>query len=472
MTTKTIIGLEIHVELATNTKMFCSCKNEFGAVPNTHVCPVCLGHPGALPVVNKKAVELAITAGLAFNCDIAKDQKMDRKKYFYPDLTKGYQITQFDKPFATNGYIELKNGKKIGLIEIHMEEDTGKSNHDEENRALMDYNRAGVPLIEIVTKPDINSPNEAREFVETLASTLKFLEISDCIMAQGSMRVDVNINMVDEETGKKTAISEIKNMNSIKSIENALAFEEERHRELLANGESGIKETRRWDDEKLQTIHMRDKLLGNDYRFSVDGDIPEIKLEDSFIDNLKNNLPELPSKKEKRYTEEYSLSDYDANLLANDRNLANLFEETNEIVKDPKIVANWILTELSRRLNESEISADQMNLSIENFAKLINLAKDNKVNNNVAKKLLREIFESNEDPEKLAEDRNLLQISDSNFLEEVVDEVLAENPESIEDIKNGKDRAFGYLVGQAMKKTKGKGNPVEINALLKEKIGE
>ncbi|WP_282929642.1 Asp-tRNA(Asn)/Glu-tRNA(Gln) amidotransferase subunit GatB [Anaerococcus sp. Marseille-Q7828] len=472
MTTKTIIGLEIHVELATNTKMFCSCKNEFGAVPNTHVCPVCLGHPGALPVVNKKAVELAITAGLAFNCDIAKDQKMDRKKYFYPDLTKGYQITQFDKPFATNGYIELKNGKKIGLIEIHMEEDTGKSNHDEENRALMDYNRAGVPLIEIVTKPDINSPDEAREFVETLASTLKFLEISDCIMAQGSMRVDVNINMVDEETGKKTAISEIKNMNSIKAIENALAFEEERHRELLANGESGIKETRRWDDEKLQTIHMRDKLLGNDYRFSVDGDIPEIKLEDIFIDNLKNNLPELPSKKEKKYTEEYSLSEYDANLLANDRNLANLFEETNEIVKDPKVVANWILTELSRRLNESEISADQMNLSIENFAKLINLAKDNKVNNNVAKKLLREIFESNEDPEKLAEDRNLLQISDSNFLEEVVDEVLAENPESIEDIKNGKDRAFGFLVGQAMKKTKGKGNPVEINALLKEKIGE
>lgn len=472
MTTKTIIGLEIHVELATNTKMFCSCKNEFGAVPNTHVCPVCLGHPGALPVVNKKAVELAITAGLAFNCDIAKDQKMDRKKYFYPDLTKGYQITQFDKPFATNGYIELKNGKKIGLIEIHMEEDTGKSNHDEENRALMDYNRAGVPLIEIVTKPDINSPDEAREFVETLASTLKFLGISDCIMAQGSMRVDVNINMVDEETGNKTAISEIKNMNSIKAIENALAFEEERHRGLLAIGESGIKETRRWDDEKLQTIHMRDKLLENDYRFSVDGDIPEIKIEDSFIENLKNNLPELPNKKERRYIKEYSLSEYDANLLANDRNLANLFEETNKIIKDPKIVANWILTELSRRLNENEISADQMNLSIENFAKLINLAKDNKVNNNVAKKLLREIFESNEDPEKLAEDRNLLQISDSNFLEEIVDEVLAENPESIEDIKNGKDRAFGFLVGQAMKKTKGKGNPVEINELLKEKIGE
>jgi len=472
MSTKTIIGLEIHVELDTNTKMFCSCKNEFGAVPNTHVCPVCLGHPGALPVMNEKAVELAITAGLAFNCDIANDQKMDRKKYFYPDLTKGYQITQFDRPFATNGYIELKNGKKIGLIEIHMEEDTGKSNHDEEGRALMDYNRAGVPLIEIVTKPDINSPEEAREFVETLASTLKFLEISDCIMAQGSMRVDVNINMLDEESGNKTSISEIKNMNSIKAIESALLFEEKRHKELLENGKIGIKETRRWDDEKLETIHMRDKLQGNDYRFSVEGDIPEIKLEETYINNLKNNLPELPNIKEKRYVDQFDLSEYDANLLANDGKLASLFEETNRLVNDSKVTANWILTELARRINESEISVDKMNLSVENFAKLINLAKDNKVNNNVAKKLLREIFESNEDPEKLAEERNLLQISDSNFLEEVVDEVLAENPASIEDIKNGKDRAFGFLVGQAMKKTKGKGNPVEINALLKEKIGE
>lgn len=472
MTTKTIIGLEIHVELATATKMFCSCKNEFGAVPNTHVCPVCLGHPGALPVINKKAVELAITAGIAFNCDIATNQKMDRKKYFYPDLTKGYQITQFEKPFAENGYVELKNGKKIGLIEIHMEEDTGKSNHDENQSTLMDYNRAGVPLIEIVTKPDINSPDEAREFVETLASTLKFLKVSDCIMAQGSMRVDVNINIVDEENGNKTAISEIKNINSIKAIENALIFEEKRHKELLKNGKTGKKETRRWDDEKLETIHMRDKLIGNDYRFSVEGDIPKIELEKSFIENLRDNLPELPNKKEKRYINEFSLSEYDANLLANDRNLSTLFEETIDLVKEPKIVANWILTELSRRLNENDLSADQMKLSIDNFAKLINLAKDNKVNNNVAKKLLREIFETNEDPEKLAKKRNLLQISDSSLLEEVVDEVLAENPESIEDIRNGKDRAFGFLVGQAMKKTKGKGNPVEINALLKEKIGE
>ena len=472
MNTKTIIGLEIHVELATKTKMFCSCKNEFGAVPNTNVCPVCLGHPGALPVMNEKAVELALRAGLAFNCDIANDQKMDRKKYFYPDLTKGYQITQFDKPYAQNGYVELSTGKKVGLIEIHMEEDTGKSNHDEEGRTLMDYNRAGVPLIEIVTKPDINSPDEAREFVEALASTLRFLEVSDCIMAQGSMRVDVNINMVNNDTGNKTNIAEIKNMNSIKAIEQALAYEEERQRKLLENGEFGIKETRRWDDEKLETIHMRNKEVGNDYRFSVDGDIPEIYLNEDYIKDIEEKLPELPTKKQSRYIKEYEMTEYDANLLANDRELAELFEKTNELVNDPKISANWILTELSRRLNETEQSPSTMNLSIENFAKLINLAKDDKVNNNVAKKLLREIYESNEDPEKLAEERNLLQISDSELLEEVVNQVLEENPESIEDIKNGKDRAFGFLVGQAMKKTKGKGNPVEINNLLKEKIGE
>lgn len=472
MNTKTIIGLEIHVELATNTKMFCSCKNEFGAVPNTNVCPVCLGHPGALPVMNQKAVDLAISAGLAFNCDIDKNQKMDRKKYFYPDLTKGYQITQYDRPYARNGFVKLSSGKEVGLIEIHMEEDTGKSNHDEEGRALMDYNRAGVPLIEIVTKPEINSPDEARDFVESLANTLRFLGVSDCIMAQGSMRCDVNINMVDLDKDIRTNISEIKNMNSIKAIEQALAFEENRHKELLEKGEIGIKETRRWDDEKLETIHMRHKEVGNDYRFSVDGDIPLINLTDDYILDIKNNLPELPYEKQSRYINDFNMTEYDASLLANDRQLADLFEKTNKLVNDPKITANWILTELNRRLNETETRPEDMALSIENFADLINLAKEDKINNNVAKKLLREIFTTNDNPTKLAEERNLLQISDSGLLEEVVDEVLKENPESIEDIKNGKDRAFGFLVGQAMKKTKGKGNPVEITNLLKEKIGE
>lgn len=472
MNTKTIIGLEIHVELATKTKMFCACANEFGAIPNTNVCPVCLGHPGALPVMNKRAVELALTAGMAFNCQIDRNQKMDRKKYFYPDLTKGYQITQYDKPFAKDGYVELSNGKKIGLIEIHMEEDTGKSNHDEDGKVLMDYNRAGVPLIEIVTKPEMNSPEEAREFVETLASNLRFLGVSDCIMAEGSMRCDVNINIVDLDNNIKTNIAEIKNINSIKAIENALEYEQKRQIELLAKGETGVKETRRWDDELLETVHMRLKETGNDYRFAIDGDIPEIFISEEFIKEIEDNIPELPKDKLQRYINDYKMSEYDASQLANDRELAGLFEKTNKIVNDPKITANWILSELSRRLNETEKSPSTMQLSVENFAKLINLAKDNKINNNVAKKLLRDIFESNEDPEKLAKERNLLQISDSNFLASIVDEVLSENKESIEDIKNGKDRAFGYLVGQAMKKTKGKGNPQEINALLKEKIGE
>lgn len=472
MNTKTIIGLEIHVELATKTKMFCACANEFGAIPNTNVCPVCLGHPGALPVMNKRAVELALTAGMAFNCQIDRNQKMDRKKYFYPDLTKGYQITQYDKPFAKEGYVELSNGKKIGLIEIHMEEDTGKSNHDEDGKVLMDYNRAGVPLIEIVTKPEMNSPEEAREFVETLASNLRFLGVSDCIMAEGSMRCDVNINIVDLDNNIKTNIAEIKNINSIKAIENALEYEQKRQIELLAKGETGVKETRRWDDELLETVHMRLKETGNDYRFAIDGDIPEIFISEEFIKEIEDNIPELPKDKLQRYINDYKMSEYDASQLANDRELAGLFEKTNQIVNDPKITANWILSELSRRLNETEKSPSTMQLSVENFAKLINLAKDNKINNNVAKKLLRDIFESDEDPEKLAKERNLLQISDSNFLASIVDEVLSENKESIEDIKNGKDRAFGYLVGQAMKKTKGKGNPQEINALLKEKIGE
>lgn len=470
MKTRTIIGLEIHVELSTKTKMFCSCKNEFGAIPNTNTCPICLGHPGTLPLMNKEAVRYAIMAALAFHCDINKDMKMDRKKYFYPDLVKGYQITQQDEPYAVGGYIKLENGNKIRLNHIHMEEDTAKSIHDENNKTLMDYNRAGVPLIEIVSEPDLKSPKEAREFVEILAKTLRFLNVSDSIMAQGSLRCDVNINLENIDNGKRTAISEIKNLNSMRAIEDALIFETNRHKKMLEDNELGNKETRRWDDLSQTTIAMRTKESANDYRFSVEADIPRIVLEESFIEDIKNNLPELPELKKARYMNEYNLSSYDANLISNDRKISELFEKTNELVNNPKEVSKWILTELSRRLNEFELEADQINLSVENFAKLIKLVVSNKINNNVGKKLLREIFETNEDPEKLAKERNLLQISDESFLEDIVSEVINENLQSIEDIKKGKDRAFGFLVGQAMKKTKGKANPQQINCLLKEKI--
>lgn len=472
MKTRTIIGLEIHVELSTKTKMFCSCKNEFGAVPNTNTCPICLGHPGTLPLINKEAVRYAIKAGLALDCEIRESMKMDRKKYFYPDLVKGYQITQQDEPYAVGGHIILSDRDEIRLNSIHMEEDTAKSNHDESNNTLMDYNRAGLPLIEIVTEPDLKSAKQAREFVEKLSQTLRFLEVSDCIMAEGQMRCDVNINLENLDNGEKTAISEIKNLNSIKAIEDALLFETDRHKKMLEEGKKSVKETRRWDDDSQTTISMRTKETANDYRFSIEADIPKIELSKEFINEIKENLPELPEAKAKRYMKEYKLSEYDAKLLSNDRKLAILFENTNDLVKNPKEVSNWILSELSRRLNESEIEADQMNLSVENFSKLINLVLSNKINNNVGKKLLREIFESNEDPEKLAKDRNLLQINDEDFLEDVVKEVLSENSQSIEDIKNGKDRAFGFLVGQCMKKTKGKANPQQINTLLKERIGE
>lgn len=469
METKTIVGLEIHVELSTKSKMFCSCKNEFGAIPNTNVCPVCLGHPGALPVINETAVQYAIMAGIALNCEIRKNMKMDRKKYYYPDLVKGYQITQQDEPFAVGGYLELSNGKKVRLNSIHMEEDTAKSNHNEDGQTLMDYNRSGVPLIEIVTEPDMNSAQETREFVESLREILRFLEVSDVKMSEGSMRCDCNINISDSNNNK-TKISEIKNLNSIKSIEKAIEYEEKRHRKLLENGEIGVKETRRWDDNLFETKRMRVKDVENDYRFAVEGDIPRIKLTDAQIDEIRAMIPELPKEKQDRYMKDYDLSEYDANLLSHSKDLSVLFENTNKLVNDPKECANWILTELSRRLNEKEIEASEMNLSIENFAKLINLAKNNKINNNVAKKLLREIFETNDDPEVLAKDRNLLQINDEKFIENIVDEVINENGESIEAIKNGKDRAFGFLVGQAMKKSKGKANPKQVNELLKEKI--
>ncbi len=468
---ETIIGLEIHVELSTDTKMFCSCKNEFGKAPNTNVCPVCLGHPGALPRVNKRAVEYAIMAGTAFNCDIRDVMKMDRKKYFYPDLTKGYQITQEDQPIATEGYIELEEfNKKVRIQRIHMEEDTGKSTHTDDGNTLLDYNRAGVPLIEIVSHPDMSSADEAREFLEALKQRLKFIGVSDVKMEEGSLRCDVNINVKDGD--KKTHIAEIKNLNSFKSVAKAIEYEEKRHKEMLESGHISVKETRRWDEASQSTILMRTKDEENDYRFTVEADIPVIKLEKSFIENIQNNMPELPNDKKNRYMKEYKLTEYDANILSQNKELSDLFESMVERVNDPEIIANWILSELLRRLKEFDIEANEMNLSLDNFAKLIKLVKEDKISNNVGKKILREIFETNEDPETIVKDRGLLQISDTGFLEGLVKEVLDENPQSIADYKAGKDRALGYLMGQIMKKSKGKANPPEVNKMLREKLGE
>lgn len=474
MSFKTIIGLEIHVELQTKTKMFCSCKNEYGCVPNTNVCPTCLGHPGTLPLINKKAIEYAIMAGNAFNCNIALDMKMDRKKYFYPDLVKGYQITQERTPICKNGYIEIEienKVKKLRLQRIHIEEDTGKSIHNGEGYTLIDYNRAGVPLIEIVSEPDMNSPAEAIAFLNTLKETIKYLDISDVKMEEGSLRCDVNLNVIDEETGFKTKITEIKNLNSFKAAQRAMEYEEKRHVENVKNKIEGKKETRRWDEEQLKTIVMRQKEEGNDYRFSVESDIPYIHLEKEFVEQIKENMPELPKDKKKRFIEEYKISNYDAQILTQDRDLSLYFEKVVSKVKDANLVSNWLLSDVLRRVKDLEIEFENIPLNIDSFAVLLNLVKENKINANVAKKLLRELFEKGDfDVLKAVEERGLVQISDDNYLIEIVNEVLKNNKQSIEDYKNGKDRALGFLMGQCMKASKGKGNPQKFNELILERL--
>lgn len=470
---QTIIGLEIHVELATKSKMFCSCKNEFGQAPNTIVCPVCLGHVGALPKLNKKAVEYAAMAGLAFDCNIRTNMKFDRKKYYYPDLTKGFQITQQDEPIAYDGYLEVLdaegNPKKVRIERIHMEEDTGKSTHTDVGHTLLDYNRAGVPLIEIVSRPDMSSADEARQFLENLRQRLKYIGVSDVKMEEGSLRCDVNINIKDDK-GNRSAIAEIKNLNSFRAVVRAIQYEEKRQAEMLERGEIGTKETRRWDDASQSTFLMRKKDEENDYRFTVEADIPRVVLTEEFIENLKEKLPELPNEKKARYIKGFKLSDYDANVLSQNKEIADLFEETLTKVDDPQLASNWIQTEVMRRLKEYDIDASEMKLSTENFAKLLKLVKDEKISNNVGKKVLREIFDTNQDPEKLVEEKGLIQISDTSFLDNLVAETLNENPQSIEDYKAGKDRALGYLMGQIMKKSKGKANPQQVNQILKAEL--
>ena len=474
MNYKTLIGLEIHVELSTKSKMFCSCKNEFGSTPNTNVCPVCLGHPGALPIMNKKAIEYAIMAGLSFNCKIRNSFKMDRKKYFYPDLTKGYQITQQDMPLCEEGYIEVHSNdkiKKVGLERIHIEEDTGKSIHNEEGNTLLDYNRAGVPLIEIVSKPEMENAEEAREFLENLKETLKFIGISDVKMEQGSLRCDVNINVVSEDGSFKTKITEVKNLNSFKAVYKAIETEEIRHMEMAKENNVGFKETRRWDESSNSTVLMRRKEEGSDYRFSVEGDIPITNISDEFILNIKNNLPELPKDIMARFIKDYKIPEYDADILSRNKFLADYFENVSESVKDPQLVSNWLLSDVMRRVNESEIDFEDIKMESKNFANLLLLIKEEKINNNTGKKVLRNLFEENFDPEEYVKEKGLIQVNDDSVLEKIVEEVLANNESSIEDYKNGKDRALGFLVGQCMKASRGKGNPQKFNEMILSRIG-
>ena len=464
-----VIGLEVHAELSTKTKIFCSCPTEFGAAPNTHVCPICMAMPGTLPVLNEKVVEYAVKAGLATNCEISRDSKNDRKNYYYPDLPKSYQISQFDKPLCEHGYIEIETSegkKKIRLLRIHIEEDAGKLNHDDfGGGSLVDLNRAGVPLIEMVSEPDLRSAEEVEEYLKKLKSILEYIEVSDCKMQEGSLRADVNVSVHKPGTPFGTR-TEMKNMNSFRSITRALEYEIDRQVDVIDNGGEVEQETLRWDEVSGRTFSMRDKEDAQDYRYFPEPDLVAIKLSEEYIENIKNSLPEMPESRKQRYLTEYKLSEKDAGIITSSKYLSDLFEKASEICGNYKAVNNWIISDISRILNETEMDPIEIPFDANQLAKLVELIDKGTISSSIGKKVLTELFENPRDPEDIIKEKGWIQISDEGAIKEVVSRILEANPQSIADYKAGKDRALGFLVGQAMKETKGKANPKMLNEMF------
>ena len=469
-----IIGLEVHAELSTKTKIFCSCPTTFGANPNTQVCPICMGMPGTLPVLNEKVVEYAVKAGLATNCEIARKSKNDRKNYFYPDLPKAYQISQYDEPLCEHGYVEIENKdgkKKIGLTRIHIEEDAGKLNHDEfGGGSLVDLNRAGVPLIEIVSEPDLRSAEEADSYLKKLKSILEYIEVSDCKMQEGSFRADVNVSVRKKGDTKLGTRTEMKNMNSFRSITRAIEYEVDRQIDVLEDGGKIEQETLRWDEVSGKTFSMRDTEDAQDYRYFPDPDLVAINLSDEYIENIKNNLPELPESRKERYLKEYKLSEKDASIITSSKYLSDLFEGAIKECNNPKAVSNWIISDISRILNETEMDPIEIPFDSKQLGKLVILIDKGTISSSIGKKVLEELFENPKDPEEIIKEKGWIQISDEGAIKEVVMKVLEANPQSIADYKAGKDRALGFLVGQAMKETKGKANPKMLNEMFLEEL--
>ena len=471
-----VIGLEVHAELSTKTKIFCSCPTAFGAAPNTHTCPICMAMPGTLPVLNEKVVEYAVKAGLATNCEISRNSKNDRKNYFYPDLPKSYQISQFDKPLCEHGYVEIEiNGekKKIRLTRIHIEEDAGKLNHDEfGGGSLVDLNRAGVPLIEIVSEPDLRSAEEVEQYLRKLKSILEYIEVSDCKMQEGSLRADVNVSVRKKGETKLGTRTEMKNMNSFRSIVRAIEYEVDRQIDVIENGGKIDQETLRWDDVSGKTFPMRDKEDAQDYRYFPDPDLVAIKLSEEYIENIKNSLPELPESRKERYLQEYKLSEKDAKLITASKYLSDLFEEAVKVCNNPKAVNNWIISDISRILNETEMEPIQIPFDAKQLGKLVVLIDKGTISSSIGKKVLVELFENPRDPEDIIKEKGWIQISDEGAIKEVVLKILENNPQSIADYKGGKDKALGFLVGQAMKETKGKANPQMLNKMFLEELNK
>ncbi len=470
---ESVIGLEVHVELATETKIFCGCSTAFGGVPNTHTCPVCTGMPGSLPVLNRKVLEYAVSVGLATNCEITRYCKFDRKNYFYPDNPQNYQISQLYLPICRNGWVEIEmpeGTKRIGIHEIHMEEDAGKLIHDEwEDCTLVDYNRSGVPLIEIVSEPDMRSAEEVIAYLEKLRLMIRYLGASDCKLQEGSMRVDVNLSV--REPGAEPGVrTEMKNLNSFKAITRAIAGERDRQIDLLTSGAVVVQETRRWDDAKGCSYAMRSKEDARDYRYFPDPDLVPIRISEAWLEERKAALPEMRTEKIQRYREEYQIPDYDIEILTESRQMAMLFEETAALCNQPKKVSNWLMGEGMRLLKERGRDPEDMVISPAHLAKLIVMREAGEINGSSAKEIFEVMFDTDTDPADCARERGLLIVNDAGGLTEVLRKVIAENPKSVEDYLGGKEKALGFLVGQTMKAMKGKADPAQVNQMLREML--
>ena len=470
---ETVIGLEVHVELATKTKIFCGCSTAFGGEPNSHTCPVCTGMPGSLPVLNRQVLEYAIAVGLATNCDITRNGKFDRKNYFYPDNPQNYQISQLYLPICRNGYVEIETEeggkKKVGIHEIHMEEDAGKLIHDEwEDATLVDYNRSGVPLIEIVSEPDMRSADEVIAYLDKLRLLIQYLGASDCKLQEGSMRADVNLSVREVGASEFGTRTEMKNLNSFKAIARAIEGEKARQIDLLESGEKVIQETRRWDDTKETSYAMRSKEDAQDYRYFPDPDLVPIVVSEEMIEKIREKQPEFRSEKMARYKEEFDIPDYDIDIITNTKRMADLFEETVALGAQPKKVSNWLMGETMRLLKEQSMDPEDIRFSPAHLAALIAMVDKKEINSSVAKTVFEKMFSEDIDPVKYVDEKGLKTVNDEGALRKTIEEVVANNPQAVEDYHNGKEKAIGALVGQTMKAMKGKADPAMVNQILKE----
>ena len=471
---ETVIGLEVHIELATKTKIFCGCSTEFGGAPNIHTCPVCTGMPGALPVLNKKVVEYAVALGIATNCRITQVCRFDRKNYFYPDNPQNYQISQLYLPIARNGCVEIETPsgtKKIRIHEMHMEEDAGKLVHNEwDDTSLVDYNRSGVPLVEIVSEPDMRSADEVIAYLEKLRMIAQYLGVSDCKLQEGSMRADVNLSVRRAGTEEFGTRTEMKNLNSFKAIAHAIEGERMRQIELLEAGKEVVQETRRWDDNKEHSYAMRSKEDARDYRYFPEPDLVPVVISDQWISEIKARQPELRPEKIERYTREFDIPRYDAELLTESWKIADIFEKTVQLCGKPKKVSNWMMGEMFRLMKEKGKEPEELDFSPEHLAKLIELSDQGAISSSVAKKVFEHIFAENADPEKYVEEQGLMSVSDEGALREAVEKVIAQNPQAVADYKGGRQKAFGAIMGQSMRALKGKADPAAVTKIIREML--